>query len=191
MIDYAEKRRLRDAYVLAQAETFARVAVEVAALMPGWLLVPESETRIEWRRYDLTRDSLHIGLSLDRTKYDRINISAHGWPEYTEYLDRTCPSISVALNRPAAAIHSEIQRRLLPDYVRLFAACMELAMNRQAYQVRCRDTWAEICSIIGKKPDSAYHYGPGGMTLQKRGDSTARLEMDVTPDMLKKIVAAL
>jgi len=198
----------RDEYEKAQCAKLAAMMPGLLDLLPGWVLKPSDDGE-RWRQYVIECDGMGIYISLDRAgKWDRVNIGSWHWPKYVPYTDRrhtsevsitprelagsqSLASISVALDRGAAALADGIRKRFLPEYTRLYAECVRVAAERQVYQNACRDVWAEICGVIGKKPDHGYQYGPHGMTLNQRGDKTARLEMDVTPAQLRVIIAAL
>jgi len=198
----------RDEYEKAQCAKLAAMMPGLLDLLPGWVLKPSDDGE-RWRKYVIEYGGMGLCISIERSgKWDRVNVGSWHWPKYTPYTDRrhtseigitprelagsqSLSSISVALDRGAVALADGIRKRFLPEYTRLYNECVEVAAERQAYQDACRDTWAEICGIIEKKPDGGYQYGPCGMTVHQRGDKTALIEMDMTPAQLRVIIAAL
>jgi len=197
----------RDEYEKAQCAKLAAMMLGLLDLLPGWVLKPSDDGE-RWRQYVIEYGGMGIHISLDRAgKWDRVNVGSWHWPKYTPYTNRhtseisitprelagsqSLTSISVALDRGAVALADNIRKRFLPEYARLYNECVKVAAERQAYEDACWATWAEICGIIGKKPDGGHQYGPCGMTVHQRGDKTARIELDVTPAQLRAVITAL
>jgi hypothetical protein len=187
----------------------AKVCNALAKHFDGWTLEETGET-FDYR-WKLRRNGMEIGLSLDWSKKDRLNIATWAWPKYTK-LDRgevrsetitpsslydpkeSSPSISVAWNRGPEVIAKEIKRRFLPEYERIYARCAEKAASYQKHENESRQNWENICAAIGKDTRHNRHYVSAGgdlnVTVENRNGS-AHIEMYCNADQLVKIIRIL
>jgi hypothetical protein len=189
----------------------AKVCMGIAKHFDGWVLEETGET-FDYR-WKLRRNGMEIGLSLDWSKKDRLNIATWAWPKYTK-LDRgevrsetitpsslydpkeSRPSISVAWNRGPEVIAKEIKRRFLPEYERIYARCAEKAASYQKHENESRANWQAICSAIKVDPNHNRHYVTTNdkenrsVTIENRNGS-AYIETYCNADQLVKIIAAL
>lgn len=118
-------------------------------------------------------------LSLDGPSYAPARLHADGKypPDFDgSYIacdvSRRCkvdiPHITVAIERGAATIAREIERRLLPDYRRLHVECVKLATERREEHQRRERNLAELANAAGVEPASAERRG-GSWTLNLYG----------------------
>ena len=137
------------------------LASEVAKHLPGWRAKPyagkEPDWNENWGERLIGTDGLVIALKptdFKRGEPDRLRVSAEAWPKYTVmehthglgdqvntktiqpsslYVPReSVESISVSISRGPKVIAGEIARRLIPEYTRVYARCLALALRKPA-----------------------------------------------------------
>lgn len=201
-MDYREKEE-RDRLLHVQ---FVNLMQEIGSLLPDWKKGNAGEETVESRywRPVFEKNGMKFGITREQGgKQDKITISAWSWPSYTIKelghesktsvtprdlrRDESSPEISCSIARGADAIVKDIKRRFLPDYERLYAECSDRATNLQKVYDAHWDCWTEVCEILGNKnpAHSRHYFGP--MSIEKRS-SGAKVEIDVTPEQLRKLI---
>lgn len=142
---------------------------EIAAALPGdWVVIrPEDESPnrlysepMEIQRLDKLR-SLWV-MVLWNSK-DRFKISATDWPTYTDREDRlqhirpgalwnpqeNQPECTAARRRGGAAIAKDIERKILPEYERLYERCRTVASEWQISADKFKSKCEEVAQACG------------------------------------------
>lgn len=99
-------------------------------------------------------------------------------------------SITVSVARGAETVAKEIARRLIPVYEKVYARCLTLATQRQAYEDKTKAVWLHACEITGGKVWRTPH-SCGGVDVECRHSETVRITANLTPEKLKLVLAAL
>lgn len=184
-------------------------------LGPEWIFDATDDSD----RCQITSSKLALHFSIDM-RADRVTISDLAWPTYinrekpyndsgkTVYgtKERVMPrdlaprqsidSIGVALSRGPEAIAKEIKRRLLPEYMRVYALCEELAVSRQQYQDKTANSWESICSLVGedgnnRRTGGIYAKTRFGSIFMENRNGKAYFNLTVTAEQMPAILAAL
>ncbi|KPL28988.1 MAG: hypothetical protein AMJ72_00055 [Acidithiobacillales bacterium SM1_46] len=156
MNDYQKERAEERAYMREQLAPVAE------ALGNGWQLDPDPEEQDAWSRwhYFSNGQGRQIVAEVVWNKPDRFEFRALGWPTYADPDGRTMtvdpstmwnpkesrPVISCARSRTPEAIARDIERRLLPEYERLYTRAEEIAADRQ----KSSDGEAELIDLLWK-----------------------------------------
>jgi hypothetical protein len=169
-----------------------------------WAYVPEKQG-IAWATIT-AKDGRGLHFAYVRGDSKRLRISTCGWPPYAEEDGQHCqfyphqlegrpasPSITVAMARGGEAIMSEIAKRLLPEYGRLWTLCAREAASHQAYWQRKLANWTAMCKRLGCDPSRNRAYPNGiSMSILNSGDTSVSIErLDVTHEQALAIVALL
>lgn len=114
--------------------------------------------------------------------------------------EKLTTEITVDAARPAATIAAEIKRRLLPDYMRAFEACMVTIRGRREYADRCQASVRAVIEAAGGDAHVTKH-GDGktvylgkfshGYAVECHGDSVSFQHLSVPIGVALKVVEAL
>lgn len=126
------------------------LAGKVAALLAGWShVLPSCDVPAEcWARV-AGPDGAGLHFHLDAWK-KRVRISGDFPQNYHPYGKSF--EITVAQDRPAAAVAKEIERRLFPEYLPAVAAAIERKAAAERQVAEAAAVAAELGALIGTKP---------------------------------------
>lgn len=126
----------------AKAAAQARI-LEVGALL-GAKVVSEPEN---WQTRLELSPTIHLCASGGGYSYrDKIHWSA-SYPG--AYRIGNCPSINTAIDRPAAAIVADLQRRLIPDAKKYCLECHQAEQAERARKAEAASRVAQLEQILG------------------------------------------
>ncbi len=132
-----------------QAASLQALAAAVAAAL-GWSYVrPDCDRPVDlWA--SIVRDGARLVFYFDTWK-KRIRISGAFPRDFAPY-GKTF-EITVAADRPAAAVAKDIERRLLPEYLPAAAQAIERQADWDNRNAAARALTKELAAMIGSKPD--------------------------------------
>jgi len=167
----------RDAAQKLRKEQLRDIAPTVARLLgEGWSVRTKEPVvgdglpnYVELQGPDGAELSVSAGYSYDKTG----SITAHfpdrenGYQFWSLPYKVSRPSINVNIARGAKAVAGEIQRRILPDYLPLLAACNEARKQHQFHVASAHAAASQVAGVIEApfRGDNGSGRGDGGGTI--------------------------
>ena len=194
----------------------ARRELEPIAAALGWSMEHDEHTGTPApRSYWITGpDGLEIRASVLWNKPERFEFSASEWPTYTDKNGKTvrvhpgdmgsewngdkfepretAPTTTAARTREPAAVAKQIKSRVIPEYMRVYAALQEVAASRQEYADKQSDTIARLFEACQEDPSTRQapyfvRNMPGDtVTVDYRSPGSVMIELS-TDDMIAVI----
>jgi hypothetical protein len=144
-----------------ERQRYHTLYTRIAELLPGWTVETRNDANYNshFRLIDGQGHviSLNLPSGADRGK---VHISGH-WPQNGQYgpfcspseVREDSPSINCSLSRGYESIARDIQKRFLPEYLRIFVKCQERIAADNAYEARKAANWQKLVDtglILGK-----------------------------------------